>query len=326
MGRARKGTGVARNHGYTRRATPYPNEPQSSDIAQYSYATHYKAYLTMLAYQLFEWKNLPKSIDPRYLEMVLHTSGYAGFFYDKEMGFIVSRGTEGQGLDHYMNPTVFTANEATYHKQVDILRYDDDDDQNKAIMIYNNDLKLPTLPSLYMFADELADIRQISRVNRNAQKTPYMIQTTEKTYFSVLNVMAQIDDNNGMIFPDKDLNVEETVKVLNTLAPYVVDKLRIEQNSVWNELMTFLGINNANLDKQARTQSAEVYANVEQVDSSGNMMLKNRQLFCERANRVFEDKLEAPIEVELRHSVVREFQMNQQKSNKDTSGGQGNAT
>ena len=275
----------------------------------------------MLAYQLFEWKNLPDSIDPRYLEIALHTSGYAGFFYDKELGFVVSRGAEGQGLDHYQNPTVFTANEATYHKTIDILRYNDDDDQNKAIMIYNNDLKLPTLPSLYMFADELADIRQISRVNRNAQKTPYMVQTTEKTYFSVLNVMSQIDSNNGIIFPDKDLNVEETVKVLNTLAPYVVDKLRIEQNSVWNELMTFLGINNANLDKQARTQSAEVYANVEQVDSSGNMMLKNRKLFCERANRVFKDKLTAPIDVELRHSVVREFQMNQQKSNKDTSGG-----
>lgn len=326
-GGRRKGQSQAKNHAYARKALPYPNEPTRSDIEQHSYSTHYRLYVTMLAYQLFEWENLPDSIDPRYLEMSLHSSGSVGFFYDPQQGFMVCKGAEGQGIDHYLNPTVFTANEAMYHREIPILRYNDDDDDTKALMIYNNDLKTPTLPSLYMFADELADVRQISRINRRAQKTPYMIQTTEKTYFSVLNLMNQIDENNGIIFPDKDMNFEETVKVLNTLAPYVVDKLRTEQNSIWNELMTFMSINNASLDKETRVQSAEVYANDEQVNSSGNMWLKNRQEFCDRANRVFKDKLKGKkISVKLRHDVVRQFQMNAERSNKDTSGGENNVT
>lgn len=317
----RKGTGMARNHGYARRATPYPNDPYTSDVEEFSYSTHYRYYVTLLAYQLFEWKNLPESIDPRYLEMVLHSDGKVGFFWDKEKGFMVSRGAEGQGLDHYQNPVVFNAHEATYHKTIPILRYDDDDDQNKAIMIYNNDLKFPTLSSLYMFADEMADIQQISRVNRRAQKTPYVVNTTEKNYFSFLQAYNQVDENNGVIFADKDLEFEKNINVLNTLAPYVVDKLRTEKNQVWNEVMTFLSINNSNTDGTARIQSAMVYANNEQVESSGNVFLKNRQSACERINRVFKDKLDKPIKVELRQDIVRQFEINAQKSNKDTSGG-----
>lgn len=325
MGR-RKGTGIARNHGATRRATAYPNEPNSSDIEQFSYSEHYRYYVTLLAYQLFEWKNLPPSIDPRYLEMALHRDGKVGFFWDKEKGFMVSRGAEGQGIDHYQNPVVFNAHEATYHKTIPILRYDDDDSQEKAIMIYNNDLKFPTLSSLYMFADEMADIQQISRVNRRAQKTPYIVTTTDKNYYSFLQAFQQVNENNSVVFADKDLQIEDNLKVLSTSAPYVVDKLRVEKNQVWNEVMTFLSINNSNTDGTDRTQSAEVYANNEQVESSGNVFLKNRQLSVERINRVFEDKLDKPIEVALRQDVVRQFEINAQASNKDTSGGVKNAT
>ena len=313
---------MARRHGGVRNTQPYPNSGNTSDIEEFSYSRHYRYYVNLLAFQLFEWKNLPDSVDPKYLEMALHTDGAVGFFYDNEKGFMVSIGAEGQGLDHYRNPVVFNAMESTYHTTKQILRYDDDNDQSKAIMIYNNDLKYPTLSSLYMFADEMADIQQISRVNRKAQKTPTIVTVNEKNYYSFLTAYNQVDENNQVIFADKDLEFEKNINVLNNQAPYIVDKLRTEKNQVWNEVMTFLGINNANTDGSNRTQSAEVFANNEQVMTSANIFLKNRQIACERINRVFKDKLDKPIEVELRMDIVREFEINSQKSNKDTQSGE----
>ena len=38
--------------------------------------------LTELATSMFEWKNLPDTVDPRFLELTLYAKGQAVFFYD----------------------------------------------------------------------------------------------------------------------------------------------------------------------------------------------------------------------------------------------------
>ena len=41
--------------------------------------------LTELAISMFEWKNLPKEIDPRFLELTLFQDGQAVWFKDEEL-------------------------------------------------------------------------------------------------------------------------------------------------------------------------------------------------------------------------------------------------
>ena len=51
--------------------------------------------LTELSISMFEWKNLPDTVDPRYLELTLFTDGQAVFFKDEEIGFLALQNTKG---------------------------------------------------------------------------------------------------------------------------------------------------------------------------------------------------------------------------------------
>ena len=100
------------------------------------------------------------------------------------------------------------------------------------------------------------------------------------------NVFNQWSGNEPVIYGDKEMNIDG-VKVLKTDAPIVFDKIQIQKHQLWNEVMTFLGVNNANQDKKERLVDDEVQANNEQVKICLDVMLKARQSACNEINRIF---------------------------------------
>jgi hypothetical protein len=71
--------------------TPLENQTEWAN----TWYSHYSTYLKTLAYQLFEWENLPPSVNPQYLEMSLHTMGFVAFFKDPKIQlYSGSRGYE----------------------------------------------------------------------------------------------------------------------------------------------------------------------------------------------------------------------------------------
>ena len=234
--------------------------------------------LMLIARSLFEWHNLPNGIDEKWIEKYLFAEGSCIFFKDKDKGYMVTSYT-GQGINFYNEPVRVRPYAHNY-------TYDDLEVNEECVIIKNNDLCIPTSTTLQLYAYKLAEIDRTISVNIQAQKTPVIIECSEKEKLSMRNFMKQRNDNEPQIFVSDKMNTEG-IKVHNLNTPVVFKDLEYQKHMVWNECMTFLGINNANMDKRERLVDDEVQANNEQVEACFNAMLSERERACEMINKVF---------------------------------------
>ena len=123
-------------------------------------------------------------------------------------------------------------------------------------------------------------------ININAQKTPVTIVTSDKQRASMQQIYKKWSGLEPFILIDKTLD-PDLLRVLKTDAPIVFDKLQIQKHEIWNECMTFLGVNNANMNKRERLVADEVSANNEQIAISAAVQLKAREQAAKEINRIF---------------------------------------
>ena len=240
---------------------------------------HYYNRLTELGISMFEWKGLPDSIDPRFLELTLFSDGMAVFFKDDVMGkYLALQTMIGGNLDVYRIPKIRTAYAANgYNMKLD---------ESNSVIIFNNMLHTNCLSDIELFAYKLYECDRTMVVNIKAQKTPVMIACDENQRLTMINLYAQYDGNEPFIFGGKDIDMKK-IQAITTGAPYIADKVYETKTQIWNEAMTYLGISNVSMIKKERLVTDEVSRNMGSTVASRYTRLEMRKQACKQINKMF---------------------------------------
>lgn len=250
---------------------------ESASLNNATFRQYYNR-LTELSISMFEWKNLPDTVDPRYLELTLFTDGQAVFFKDEEIGFLALQNAKGGKFNVYRIPV----NRRAYA----VNGYQKDLTDKDSVIIFNNYLHSNSRLDVEMFSRRLWNLDRAIDVNANAQKTPVLIQCDETQRLTMLNLYKKYDGNEPFIFGDKNLN-PNAIKTLKTDAPYVADKLYQLKTQIWNEALTYLGISNINITKKERLITDEVTRNQGGTIASRYSRLEARRDACREINKMF---------------------------------------
>lgn len=253
------------------------NFTESAWLNNNTYQQYYNR-LCELSLSMFDWQNLPDTIDARFLELTLFKDGQAVFFKDDVMGYLALQVATNGMFDVYRIPKE--------RRAYAVNGYNNNLNENNSVIIYNNYLHTNSMLDVKMFAKRLYNLDRAIDVNANAQKTPILIQCNENERLSLENMYKDYDGNVPIIFATKDLNVKD-VRSISTGAPYVADRLYQLKTQIWNEALTYLGISNINIQKKERLITDEVTRNQGGTVASRYSRLQARREACKKINKMF---------------------------------------
>lgn len=141
-------------------------------------------------------------------------------------------------------------------------------------------LKLDFRPINYIneYVERIFDIQATINTNLIVHKLPFIIKSTDnKTISTIERILA----NENIVSLD-DL----TLEVLETKAPYLIDKLQLYLSETEAELLTILGIDNVKFEKKAQMTKDEINANNEEITSYHRLYKAKFEAFFDKVNEI----------------------------------------
>lgn len=217
----------------------------------------------LIATSRFKWHS--EDVKPfdhlsEFIEMLLYLKGQCALFKDID-GWKVRCCVPSGGVDEYGQPDSFTL---TDYKGTNVVTVKNDDE--RFIWIKNNAACIPTVFWIIKYCNRVAKIERTMDLNIDAQKTPYLIETTPEIHLSIQNIFKQIRQMDEVVYVDQKSGIKDNVKVLNLEVPYLVDQLYTQKTNEFNDLLNFLGINTVK-EKTAHILYKEATATDELTDS-----------------------------------------------------------
>lgn len=236
---------------------------------------------------MFEWVNLPETMNSRYLEMCLYYKGQAALLYDEDYGFINTQAADSGYINIYGLPTKLNCFSYSYNKMRELYVPNTNlPAEEECILVMNNYQRVPTAATISLFAERLTEAQRAADINIKAQKTPILLLTDKNQELTLRNMYAQYDGNSPVIFGDSNVLADKPIDSINTNAELVANDIRTYMEGIWNDFLCFVGINNLS-EKKERLITTEANTNNELVNLNMQSYLIPRKQACKEFNDKF---------------------------------------
>jgi hypothetical protein len=226
-------------------------------------------------------------MNPLYLELCLYYFGQCAFLKDEKYGFINTKAVSNGKLNIYGLPTSLNCFSYEYSETRKLYTGINEDEYDSCILVRNNAERLPTAPTLELYAKRLYEAERTCDVNIKALKTPIILRGDENALLTLKNLFEKYDGNEPVMIVDKKQLGKDVIEAIKTDAPVLFDKLMIYKMQIWNEALTYLGINNVAVEKKERLVESEATGNNELINLNLESRLNVRKLACKEFNDYF---------------------------------------
>lgn len=258
-----------------------------------------------------EWtaEGIFDTVDTRILEEILFYDGRATIFKENLSGKIFVLpfiGGKIRGVYAKEKPTRVTS--ACFSQEVN---------DNNSVVIYDKMSRyggnlsnqiIPPMFTVAYYAEQLSNISRAMDVNLSGLRTPLIFSGDEKQKLTIENLMAQYDSNQEFIFMadrnNKAVSDPVPVNVISTGVPFFADRFQSLFTQKWQEAMTAIGIQNANVEKKERLLVDEINSNNAQVSAITYSQLEARQTGAESCMKLFAKNPEDVFAVTLSEAII----------------------
>ena len=197
------------------------------------------------------------------------------------MGIVILPCFGDTKLNIYGLPTNYTlyAENGKLHKRVNI---------EDGVLLKNNPMGAEEISTLTVFAERINNVERTQDVNLFQQNIPKILLCDEENKLTLKNLVKNVMEFKFVILGRKSLSkMVNSSDVLDTTSPFLLEDLQKHKESLKNELLTYLGINNNNVEKKERLLVDEVNANNDFTNINIDLMLDMRERFCKEVNSKF---------------------------------------
>src|SRR5690554_707734 len=217
---------------------------------------------------IYDIEGLEYGVKNYFMDKLIETGKIAAFKLDinKEVEPMIGFGTFAEkGRSWYRQPI-----------EVQIVPEFEYDKIPKGFLEVGKDvvlLNLDIIPMQFIneYVQTIVDIKSTIRTNLQVNKVPFILRTTNP---KAITALQKLLEDETVVHVD-----DNTIEVLPSNAPYLIDKLNKYVKDVESELLTILGIDNVKHEKAAQMNVDEVNSNNDEINAYQQITLSKLKAF-----------------------------------------------